>query len=239
MIGTCAVLIVVSLGVVFGQSGVAGRVVDTAGQALPGVTVMMFPASGGTQMKTYTGADGTYRFEKAPDGNYRVDFELLGFEVIRRNHVVVRNGRSTFADATLRVRSICECVTVTGLPPAAQRTGRVLDSENRPLPRARVEMVAPLSANRPGSPGTWREVAYTDDEGWFSFFAPRDSTWPVTVSDSGFRPVTRQVSGSVADPFVVRLAFSGTNLSSVQEYERFDEGCGCTGQLLRKRLPSQ
>src|SRR5262245_7215647 len=111
-------LIGVFVHVVNAQSAVTGRVVDTAGQPIPGVLVKMLRASGGTQTGTVTSADGTYRYEKVPDGNYRVDFELLGFEAIRRNYVVVRDGRSTFADATLRVRAICECVTVTGLPPA-------------------------------------------------------------------------------------------------------------------------
>lgn len=235
---TCAALIGILTQIVVAQSGVVGRVVDSLGQPMPGVTVMMLPAAGGQQIQTMTGGDGTYRFEKVPDGMYRIDFELLGFEMIRRNSVAVRNGRSAIADATLRIRPICECVMPTGLPRVVEKTGLVLDSEGRPLPRARLEMVVPLrvepGVNRSGSANTWREVAYTDAEGRFSFVAPLNGTWPLTVSDSGFRPVTQLVSGAMRDPLVIRLTFVGANPAS-QSDERIDQGCGCPGNLFGSR----
>ena len=199
---------------------------------------MMLPASGGAEIRTLTGGDGTYRFEKVPDGTYRIDFELLGFETSRRNHVAVRNGRSAVADSPLRVRAICECITLTGLPPVAERAGRVLDSEGRPLPRARLEMVAPLLSepgDRAGSPNTRSEVVLTDAEGRFYFFAPLKGTWRLTASDSGFRPVTRDVSASVREPLEFRLTFTGSNPVSVLEYEQIDQGCGCAGTLFGSR----
>ena len=231
-IGALTALVGISAHVVSAQSGVVGRVVDSAGQPAPGVSVMMLPASGGQQIQTRTGGDGTYRLENVSDGTYRIDFELLGFEMMRRNHVVVRDSRAAIADVALRVRAICECIAAPGLPPVAERSARVLDSEGRPLPRARVEIVAPLrrepGIERGGSPTPWREVALTDAEGRISFFAPLAGTWRMTVSDSGFRSVTQRVSASVREPVVFRLTFTGSNLP---EYERLDQGCGCPSQL--------
>ena len=213
------------------QQGVAGRVVDTIGKPMPGVTVTIMPAAGGEQTRTTTAGDGTYRFDEMADGIYRVDFELVGFDVTRRNFVRVRNGSSTFADATLRVSSMCECVSVTGLPRVAQRSGRVVDETGRPLPRARLEIAVPIPAEAGVAPAsTWREVRYADTEGRFSVLAPVAGAWALIASDSGFRSVTQQVSGSPTEPLVFTLFFTGTD-TGFQVYERFSRGCRCSGDL--------
>jgi hypothetical protein len=237
-VAVTACFVVAMIEALCAQSGISGRVVDIAGQPLPGVSVLMLPASGGSETGTVTGADGTYHFEKVPDDTYRVDFNLIGFEPIRRNYVVVRNGRTAFADATLRVRAICECVVVTNLPRVIERLGRVLDSAGRPLPRAQIEIVAPILPQpgaRDRTPTDWREVVYTDTDGRFSFLAPVENSWRLTASDSGFRPVTQQVSGSTRDPLVITLTPIDRNPRSLPEYERLDQGCGCGGNLLNPR----
>ena len=212
------------------QQGVVGRVVDTIGQPLPGVTVTMMPAAGGEQRRTTTAGEGTYRFDSLADAMYRVDFELRGFDVTRRSFVRVPRGASTFADATLRLSAICECVSVTGLPRVAQRSGRVVDETGRPLPRARLEIAVPIPAEAGVAPAsTWREVRYADTEGRFSVLAPVAGAWALTASDSGFRPVTQQVSGSATEPLVFTLFFTG--IGPPTEYERFSQGCRCSGDL--------
>jgi hypothetical protein len=218
---------------VVAQGGVVGRVVGSSGQPLPGVSVTMLPASGGLPIYATTGADGTYRFEKVPDGRYRVDFELRRFDITRRNWVQVRNGVSAFADATLRASGICECVMISSLPPVRTRSGRVVDGEGRPLPRARLELVAPLP-NEPGGPITWSEVRYADAEGRFAVSVPLNTAWKLTVSDSGFRPVTQQVSGGESDPLVFRLTFTGGDgVFSLPEYERLEQSCRCSDDLFK------
>lgn len=213
------------------QEGVVGRAVDSVGQPLPGVTVTITAPAGGEQRRTTTAGDGKYRFDKLADGIYRVDFELLGFDMTRRNFVRVRNGSSTVADATLRVSAICECVMATG-PPVAKRSGRVVDEAGRPLPFARLEIAIPITAPGVVPASTRREVAYADAEGRFSLFAPVDGTWPLTASDSGFRSVTQQVSASVVEPIVFRLFFTGTG-PEVPDEEHFSEHCLCSNVSLR------
>ena len=219
---------------VIAQGGVVGRAVDNAGQPLPGVTVTIMPAPGGEQTRTTTAGDGTYRFDKMADGMYRVDFELLGFDTARRNFVRVRNGSSMVADATLRVSSICECVTVTGLPPATPRPGRVVDEAGRPLPRARLEIAVPMPAEPGVAASTRREMTYTDSEGRFFVLVPVAGAWPLTAADSGFRPVTQQVSASATEPIVFKLFFTGTG-PELPEQEQLSRMC-CGSPLFTDRV---
>ena len=172
--------------VVFAQSAtIAGVVSDGRGQVFPGATVTTTPESGGLSRHTRTDSAGTYRFEGLPDGTYRVDFELRGFELVRRNHVRVRRDTEAKVDAALPVRAICECITVEPPSPWAQRAGQVIDKDGHPLPHARVELID-------------RQAAYTDSEGRFLIRVPVNELWPLTATDTGFRAVTQEVSGADA-----------------------------------------
>jgi hypothetical protein len=202
---------------------IVGRVVDPIGQPLPGVSVTTIPEFGGLARRAATGSDGAYRLEMLPDGTYRVDFELLGFDLIRRNGVRVRKAASTRVDASLPVSTICECVEFVPPTPLTQRTGQVVDEADRPVPYARVEVVSPMR----------REVAYADTEGRFLIRVPVDETWPLTAFDSGFHAVTQQVSGSVPELIVFRLAHAGT--TGLPNHERFGRGCRCPGDLFSHR----
>jgi hypothetical protein len=203
------------------QPMVTGRAVDSAGQEIPGASVTMTPASGGDVRKTMTSNDGTYRFENVPDGIYRVDVELPGFDVTRRNGVRVRDGAALAGDARMKVSSLCECIiAIPGLPAAAERSGRVVDTMGRPLPRARLEIVVGMS----------REVRYADASGSFSVLAPLDGSWSLTASDSGFRPVTLQVSAATVVPIVFTLSYTG---ETVSEQQIIDRGCRCPSDLFR------
>lgn len=206
----------------FAQStGLFGVVSDAAGQRIPGVTVTAIPESGGQARQATSDSDGTYRFDGLPDGIYRVDFGLRGFDRIRRNRVSVRHDAAVRVDAKLRVRSLCECVS-PGVPsPWAQRAGQVVDNAGHPLPHARIELVG-------------REVAYADREGRFLLRLPVNETWVLAASDTGFRRVTQQVSGADAASAVLSLEFGGT--ASVPDEERFG-GCECPTSLLPYDLP--
>jgi hypothetical protein len=211
-------LILIALnGVAVAQSAnISGVVSDGGSQVIPGVTVTIIPESGGLSRRTTSGGDGAYRFEGLPDGTYRVDFELRGFDVVRRNHVRVRRDTEAKIDLVLPLRAICECITVEPPSPWAQRAGQVVDATGHPLPHARIELVG-------------REVAYTDSEGRFLIRLPVHETWPLKASDTGFRAVTQQVSGADAASVVLSLEYAG--ITGVPDHERFG-GCDCHGYLL-------
>jgi hypothetical protein len=212
-----SLVLIAPTGVVFAQAaGITGIVRDGSHRVIPGVTVTTIPESGGLSRHTTSGSDGAYRFEGLPEGMYRVDFELPGFDVVRRNHVRVRSGAGARADAALPVRAICKCLTVEPQSPWAQRPGQVIDKNGHPLPHARIELVG-------------REAMYADSEGRFLIRLAVNETWPLKATDTGFREVTQQVSG--ADGASVVLILEYVDTTGVPDHERFG-GCECGAYLL-------
>lgn len=79
---------------------IRGRVVDSETQApLEGVSVMIQ----GTDRGSLTGSDGGYRIPGVPPGTYVVVFHVMGYGTGTRPDVIVTPGRSTEANANLRV----------------------------------------------------------------------------------------------------------------------------------------
>jgi hypothetical protein len=197
--------------------GISGTVAGAAGP-IPGVSVTVLPSSGGIAKRTATGDTGAYRLEALVEGTYRVDFDVSGFDLIRRNHVRARSGAAATVDATLPVSSICECMGFVPATPVRERAGQVVDESSRPLPHARLEVVSPSR----------REVGWADNEGRFQVRLPVEGAWRLTASDSGFRPVTQKVSGS-GRPILLKLSHDAAAV--VPDHQRFSRGCRCPGDL--------
>src|SRR5918996_6318396 len=87
----CALLVMLA-GVANAQDfrgRINGTVTDNTGAVLPGVTVTATsPALIQPQVQV-TGADGSYRFLALPAGVYAIDFELTGFQNVKRQDVRV------------------------------------------------------------------------------------------------------------------------------------------------------
>ncbi len=201
------------------SASIAGHIFDAGGQPLAGVSVTTIAETGGPARSTQSGRDGAYAFDTLPAGTYRVDFDLLGFDLVRLNHVLIGADATAQVNATLPVSSICECVEFRFDQPLKERAGQVLDESGRPLAHARIEIVNPMS----------RAVAYADGEGRFRVRVPLGESWPLTASDSGFARITQHVSGTAAASLVFRLPRSAQ--TSVPEIERFPRGCRCPGDL--------
>ncbi len=90
---------------------IAGRVTDSSGSVLPGVTIEAAAGGAGTSRMETSGASGGYAFADVPDGTYRVVFRLTGFVPLSRNAVTV-SGPTTL-DATLRL-AVTADVVVSG-----------------------------------------------------------------------------------------------------------------------------
>jgi outer membrane receptor protein involved in Fe transport len=94
-----------------------GLVTDAQGAILPGVTVTATsPALIGGQ-NTVTQADGKFLFPALPTGQYKLVFELSGFQKLTRENINVALGQTISVDAQLPLASLTESVTVTGASP--------------------------------------------------------------------------------------------------------------------------
>ncbi|PYR02380.1 MAG: hypothetical protein DMF97_04960 [Acidobacteria bacterium] len=94
-----------------------GRVSDTSGAVLPGVTVTAnSPAMMGVQT-VVTNAEGQYRFPAIPPGTYTLTFEIPGFNTRKNEGVEIRLGFTATLNVELAVASLQETVTVTGESP--------------------------------------------------------------------------------------------------------------------------
>ena len=214
----CAAIATVSDAGISQSTSISGRVVDNFGWPVPGAFVTAIEESRGTPIRATTGRDGTYQFSALPDGTYRIDFELTGFDLMRRNHLRVRSAAAAVVqDVTLYVSGVCECVNVRPAATLCERPGLATDESGRPLALARLQIVSPAST----------EWAYTDSEGRFRLRLPVNENWLLTASASGFITTTQQASGGVEEPVVFRLRQSGTPLP---EIERFRAPC-CPSDL--------
>jgi hypothetical protein len=110
------------------QTGsLSGRVIDTGGLALPGVTVEargdVLPAP----RVTTTGPAGEYRLPALPPGNYTLTFTLSGMQTVTRD-AQVQLGVDTPVNATLGVAGLEETITVTATAGLVDRESATLAS---------------------------------------------------------------------------------------------------------------
>ncbi len=212
----------IAIGVHVGSSAktpsIVGHALDSAGYPIPGVAITAMPEAGGIVKRAMTAADGAYQFESLPEGTYRLDFDILGFDLTRRNHVQVRLDAATYVDATLSVSSVCECVQVIDSD-LRERAGQVVDEFGRPVAHARLEI----------SSQTRREVSYADNEGRFRVRLPVAESWTLTASYGDLGAVKQQVTWAADVPIAFRLPHIDT--TSIPDMERFNRGCRCPGDL--------
>ena len=110
------------------QTGaIAGKVSDTSGAILPGVTIEARSNVLPTPRVTQTGANGEYRLPALPPGTYMLKFELSGMQTVERQ-ALVQLGQDTIADATLGVGVLAEAVTVTAATSLVERDSATIKS---------------------------------------------------------------------------------------------------------------
>src|SRR5215813_15648331 len=98
--------------------GLRGFVKDDTGGVLTGVTVEATSPSriGGAAVEV-TDAQGLYRFENLPLGEYTLTYSLQGFGSVRRDSIRVEVGRTLQIDVQLKVGNVEQSITVTGESP--------------------------------------------------------------------------------------------------------------------------
>jgi hypothetical protein len=128
-----------------------GKVADTSGGVLPGVTVTATSPSMMGVQTSVSDVGGVYRFPAVPPGTYTVTFELPGFNTLKRENIQISLGFTATVNVELAVASLQETVTVTGDSP-------VIDTSN-----TRVQQNFKLEALQeiPNSRDMWSLLAVT------------------------------------------------------------------------------
>jgi hypothetical protein len=135
-----AAIALLGLSTVFGQSvnvttgSIAGRVTDSSGTGLPGVTVTVTNTQTGLSRIVTTENLGEYTINLLPPGTYRVDGELAGLGKINRPSVTVLLGNTTKVDLLINP-AVAEQITVTATAPVVdvQRSATTTSVTNQQI----------------------------------------------------------------------------------------------------------
>ncbi|MFN8062919.1 MAG: TonB-dependent receptor [Vicinamibacterales bacterium] len=125
MVRVCALVLTLLMGswsTTFAQvssttGSINGKVSDATGGVLPGVTVTVASVNMQGTRSDVTDAGGDYRFPAVPPGDYKITYELPGFQTIVRDGVRVGLGFTATVNVELKVASLEETVTVSGESP--------------------------------------------------------------------------------------------------------------------------
>ncbi len=108
---------------VFGQANtgaIVGRVVDSSGGVLPGVTVTIQNEGTNITRTVVTSATGDYSAPLLPPGNYQISADLQGFNKAVIRHVQLQVDQTVRMNVKLNVASVAENVEVTAAAPLIQ-----------------------------------------------------------------------------------------------------------------------
>src|SRR4051795_9664065 len=107
-----------------GTTELRGRVVDTQGAVLPGVSVVMRYQATGKVSETVRGSDGALPASGIVPGTYEVTAELQGFKKFNRKDLLLEVGKTASIDVKMEVGSLEETVTVSAESPLVDVTSK-------------------------------------------------------------------------------------------------------------------
>jgi len=120
----------------FGQvttTNIAGSVTDSSGAAIPAAQVTVTNIGTGYTRNAQTGAQGEYRLEFLPVGNYTVEVSANGFKKLVRAGIVLQADQPARVDAQLEIGQATETVQVTSEVPLVNTSnpeiGRTIETQ--------------------------------------------------------------------------------------------------------------
>ena len=115
------------------RGGITGRVTDSSGGVLPGVTVTATNVETNAASVVVTDSKGFYQIVHLNSGPYSVEAKLEGFKPMMRKGITVHVGDSIKLDVTLQPGGMEEVMVVTAAAPILDTTsgvtGKVIDSK--------------------------------------------------------------------------------------------------------------
>jgi hypothetical protein len=110
-----------------------GRVMDSSGAVLPGVTVTVTGTGLQQPLVATSSASGAYQFPNVPIGTYTVTFELASFKKAVRSNVIITSGFNAGLDQRLEIGQMSEELTISAATPVVDTkktgTGAVFTAE--------------------------------------------------------------------------------------------------------------
>jgi hypothetical protein len=98
-------------------ANLSGRVQDTSGAVLPGVSVTARRVDTGFERQTTSDTAGRYALPSLPAGDYELRAELSGFRSLVRRGVTLSIAENVAVDLTMEVGGLAEALTVTADTP--------------------------------------------------------------------------------------------------------------------------
>src|SRR5688500_16420817 len=117
---TLALILVLTTASAWAQLATAelnGRVTDSSGAVLPGVTVTATQTATGLTRSVVTDENGVYLMSNLPTGPYRLEVALQGFRTYVQTGLVLTVGATPTINAVLELGSLEETVTVEAAAP--------------------------------------------------------------------------------------------------------------------------
>ena len=108
----CALALFTLLSFAQDSASLSGRVIDPGGGVVPGATIVVRNVGTGAAREIQTGADGTYRVDSLPAGQYTIQAEVVGFEADLITVRLASGDRKSF-DPLIRPASQAQQITVT------------------------------------------------------------------------------------------------------------------------------
>jgi vitamin B12 transporter len=145
----------------------SGKVADSQGAAVAGANVTIYARTANVRATTVTDADGKYRFERLPEGDYVVEAASTGFGGFSRTFRVERGAAGTL-DFALEIAGVSETVLITaaGTPQTVDEvskavsvvTAQEIDQRNEYSIGEALRTVPGLRIQQLGGPGTFARI---------------------------------------------------------------------------------
>ena len=172
----------------------SGKVTDSSGGGVPGVTVEAKSASLQGVRTTVTDSEGLYRISLLPPGEYAISYKLEGFAAESRRGITIALGKDSAIDISMKPSTAQE-ITVTAEAPVLDTSTSSLGTnlnaraiEGLPTGRnySSIVQVAPgvSSDANPGNPGQATITVYGSSGAENSFFVDGVNT---TNAEYGFQ----------------------------------------------------
>ncbi len=193
---------------------ILGRVADSSGAVLSGVSVTLTNEATGVSSESTTNASGDYGFPQVPVGTYRLEFDLTGFKKNVQRGVNVDLNQVVTVNSVLQIGGTKETVEVTSEAPlvdtSSTQLGAVMDARqvsNLPLNTRDTYQLLQLQPGVMSTVGSSNTLVYGSD-----------NSGAVSVNGGRGRSNNFSVNGGDANDLFANLPTVQPSPDSIEEF---------------------